>query len=514
MSPTKILETTIDRSFMRPDLVGGRGCVRCGEAVATYDAIATAAQGFARWLAGKGVRRHDRVALWLPNGLAWIVAHVGVAAAGAVCVPISTKLTTREASYILHHADVAAVVTVAEFLGRAYAVEAEQILQAAGSVSPIAVVDDENAQLPARSGADLFNSEPDGAAMLIYTSGTTGVPKGCLLSHRAWTNNARLSAETAQLSSTDVVYGPSPFFHLFGSLTSLMGAAETGAWFVTDPVFDVGITLERITAQRATRMVAVPTVWLDLMAVAEPGNLNSLRGGLWGGASFPAGALARAIDTFGLDLNPVYGMTEAPTISQGRPADTRQEKLTTVGQPTPMVEVRISSDNRADGDGEPVGEILVRGYNTMLGYFKEEAATAARWREGWLSTGDLGLVRPGGHLVAMGRITDMIISGGANIYAREIENVILEIPGVAMAAAVAKDDPRLGEVPVVWVVPERAAELDPAALLIRCRDQLAQYKVPRQVHFVDRLPLTASGKVHKAALREMANAKPAGEERR
>jgi acyl-CoA synthetase (AMP-forming)/AMP-acid ligase II len=508
MSSSTIIDTTIDSLFTRPDLVRGRSRLRCGDVVATYDDIATSARGFASWLVGEGVGRHDRVALWLPNGLAWVVAHVGVAATGAICVPVSTKLTTREASYILRHAEVAAVVTVAEFLGRTYADEARDILQAGGSLKPIAIVDGENGELPSRSGPEVTRSLPDDAAMLIYTSGTTGVPKGCLLSHRAWTNNARLSAESAELTKEDVVYTPSPFFHLFGSLTALMGAVAVGASFVTDRVFDVGVMQKQIAAARTTRIVAVPTVWLDLMAAVEPGSLASLKGGLWGGAGFPPSALEKAVDTFGLNLNPVYGMTEAPTVSQGRPEDTRDEKVTTVGRPTPMVEVRISTDGAPSSKDVP-GEILVRGYNTMLGYFKDEAATAARWRDGWFSTGDLGQIRPTGHLVAMGRITDMIISGGANIYAREIENVILEIPGVAMAAAVAKDDQRLGEIPVVWVVLEPAAKVDSATVVGHCRNQLAAYKVPREVHFVDRLPLTASGKVHKVTLREMSNAKSA-----
>jgi acyl-CoA synthetase (AMP-forming)/AMP-acid ligase II len=506
MPRDSIVETTIDASFMRPALVDGRGGVRCGDAVATYDDVAIAAQGFAAWLASEGVRPQDRVALWLPNGLSWVVAHVGVAAAGAICVPVSTKLTTREASYILRHAEVAALVTVDQFLGRNYAGEARDILDAAGAGKPMAVVNGENGRLPSLSGPVVSRSQPDDPAMLIYTSGTTGTPKGCLLSHRTWTNNARLSAESAQLTQSDVVYTPSPFFHLFGSLTALMGAVEVGASIITDRVFDVDVMLKRIVDGAVTRLVAVPTVWLDLMAAAPMRSLGGLHGGLWGGASFPAAALEKAIDSFGLNLNPVYGMTEAPTVSQGRPTDTRAEKLTTVGSPTPMVEVTIRSDG-SPGGTEMTGEILVRGYNTMLGYFKDEAATAARWRDGWFSTGDLGVVRPTGHLVTMGRITDMIISGGANIYAREIENVVVDIPGVAMAAAVAKDDQRLGEVPVVWVVLDHAVKLDSEAILTHCREQLASYKVPRQVNFVERLPLTASGKVHKAALRDMSNSK-------
>ena len=393
MTSAAILDTTIDSSFTRSDLVGGRAVVRCGEAVTTYDEIATAAKGFAAWLVKEGVARHDRVALWLPNGIAWVMAHVGVAAAGAVCVPVSTKLTTREAAFILRHAEVAAVVTTAEFLGRRYAEEARGILEAAGRPTPIVVVD----------GA---RSQPDDGAMLIYTSGTTGVPKGCLLSHRAWTNNARLSAQAAQLEATDVVYTPSPFFHLFGSLTALMGAAGVGASFVTDRVFDVDLMRRQLADSRATWLVAVPTVWLDLMAATEPGRLGSLRGGLWGGAGFPRSALERAIDSFGLNLNPVYGMTEAPTVSQGWPDDDRDEKLATVGKPTPNVEVRIGDGSSG---GETPGEILVRGYQTMLGYYKDDAATAIRWSNGWFRTGDLGEIRPTGHLVAIGRITDMII---------------------------------------------------------------------------------------------------------
>lgn len=508
MTGAAILDTTIDSSFTRSALVAGRAIVRCGEVVTTYDEIATAAQGFAAWLVNEGVARHDRVALWLPNGIAWVVAHVGVAAAGAVCVPVSTKLTTREAGFILQHAEVAAVVTTAEFVGRHYAEEARGILEADGRPRPIVVVEGENGPLPTRSGPEVARSQPDDAAMLIYTSGTTGVPKGCLLSHRAWTNNARLSAQTAQLEASDVVYTPSPFFHLFGSLTALMGAAGVGASFVTDRVFDVDQMRTQLAESRSTWLVAVPTVWLDLMAAVEPRSLGSLRGGLWGGAGFPRSALEKAIDTFGLNLNPVYGMTEAPTVAQGWPDDDRDDKLATVGKPTPNVEVRIAGGDGSSGVEAP-GEILVRGYHTMLGYYKDDAATAIRWSDGWFRTGDLGEIRPTGHLVAIGRITDMIISGGANIYAREIENVILEITGVAMAAAVAKDDSRLGEVPVAWVVLEQTARVDEAEVSDHCRRQLAGYKVPREIHFVDKLPLTASGKVHKAALRDMANAKPA-----
>jgi HIP---CoA ligase len=505
---TAVLETTIESSFTRPDLLAGHCGVRCGEVVATYDEIAIAAQGFGAWLVDKGVSPSDRVALWLPNGIAWVVAHVGVAAAGAVCVPVSTRLTTREAAYILRHAEVAAVVTVAEFLGRRYSDEARGILEADRAPRAIVVVDGENGSLPSHSGPHVSRAQPGDPAMLIYTSGTTGLPKGCLLSHRTWTNNARLSAQTALLTAADVVYTSSPFFHLFGSLTALMGAVEAGASFVTDRVFDVALMRNQLTDAKATWLVAVPTVWLDLMAAAEPGSLGSLRGGLWGGATFPATSLERAIDSFGLNLNPVYGMTEAPTISQGWPDDDRAEKLTTVGKPTSNVEIRIASGDGSSPDLAS-GEILVRGYNTMLGYYKDDAASAIRWSNGWFRTGDLGEIRPTGHLVAIGRITDMIISGGANIYAREIEDVILEITGVAMAAAVAKYDPRLGEVPVAWVVLDRTARVDEDQVSDHCRRQLAGYKVPREIHFVDTLPLTASGKIHKAVLREMANANTA-----
>jgi fatty-acyl-CoA synthase len=343
--------------------------------------------------------------------------------------------------------------------------------------------------------------------VIIYTSGTTGVPKGCVLSHRGWTNNARLSAEVAGLTEDDVIMAPSPLFHLFGSLTGFMGALAVGARFVTLTTFDANRCASEMAATGATHLTAVPTMWLDLMGVCEPGRLPALRGGVWGGAGFPRAALERAIDpaAYGWSLQGIYGMTEAPTLTQVRPDDVPARKLDTVGRATPGVEVCIFDPARDEPvDAGQVGEVRARGYNQMLGYLGDEEASRARVMDGWVRTGDLGMLDSEGYLTVVGRITDVIITGGANVYAREVEDVVLEVQGVALAAVVAGPDERLGEVPVAWVQPEAGASLDPEAVRSHCAKNLASYKVPRRILAMESLPLTAGGKVHRARLRELS----------
>jgi fatty-acyl-CoA synthase len=328
-----------------------------------------------------------------------------------------------------------------------------------------------------------------------------------VLSHRAWTNNARLSAGVAGLTDEDVVMAPSPLFHLFGSLTGFMGALSVGARLVTLGTFDGRRCASEMATTRATHLTAVPTMWLDLMNACKPGELPALRGGLWGGSGFPRAALERAIDRagYGWSLQAIYGMTEAPTLTQVRPDDDASRQLDSVGRATPGIEVRIVDPARDEpvGPGE-VGEVRARGYNRMLGYLGDEEATRARVADGWVRTGDLGVLDPEGYLTVVGRITDVIITGGANVYAREVEDVVLEVQGVSLAAVVAGPDERLGEVPVAWVQPEGGARLDPETVRAHCARNLAPYKVPRRILCVPALPLTAGGKVHRARLREMS----------
>jgi acyl-CoA synthetase (AMP-forming)/AMP-acid ligase II len=507
VAPPAIQDSTIESVLRaRAETDAARVGVRSGAISISYGEIVREAEQFARWLVHEGVEPGGRVALWLPNGVPWVNAHVGIAMAGAVCVPVSTRLVEREVAYILAHSESRVLVTATRFLSRDYAAEARTLASKRPQMT-VVPIDPDSGQLPARTGhGPLPGCASDDAAMVQYTSGTTGFPKGCMLSHRAWTNNARLSAEVAGLTTDDVIFSPSPFFHLFGSLTGLMGAFAVGAPFITMPKFDAVACVRTIKSLRVTRLVAVPTMWLDIMSSAEPSDVGSIWGGLWGGAGFPRSALERAMDLYGWNLQAVYGMTEAPTLSQVRPDDSREQKLESVGRATPHIELRIvDPGTNSDVPLGEVGEIWARGYNRMLRYLDDPAATEARLHGDWLRSGDLGQVDRMGYLRVVGRLTDMIVVGGANVYAREVEDVLTGMAGVALAAVVGRDDSRLGEVPVAWVVSSGTTELDAPAVLAHCKLHLAAYKVPREVYVVPHIPLTASGKIHKAQLREWAN---------
>ena len=509
MTAPAIQDSTIESVLQaRAGSDAARVAVRCGANAATYREIARDAEGFAHWLVHHGIKPHDRVALWLPNGVPWVSAHVGISMAGAVSVPVSTRLVEREVAYVLTHSESRVVLAATRFLNRDYAAEARALADKLPAMTVVAI-DPDNGQLPSRPDSrSLPGCGPEDPAMVQYTSGTTGFPKGCVLSHRAWTNNARLSAEVAGLTSDDVILCPSPFFHLFGSLTGLMGAFSVGATFITTPSFTAAACVHAIQSLGVTRLVAVPTMWLDLMSCAGPTDLGTVRGGVWGGAGFPRSALERAIDAYGWNLQAIYGMTEAPTLSQVRPDDPREQKLESVGRATPHIELRIvDPSTTTDVPAGQVGEIWARGYNRMLGYLNDPVATNSRIHSEWVRSGDLGIVDAAGFLRVVGRLTDMILVGGANVYAREVEDVLTAMAGVALAAVVGRDDPRLGEVPVAWVVPTGRVEFDVSTVHHHCKQYLAGYKVPREIHIVPQIPLTASGKIHKARLREWANSK-------
>lgn len=509
----EILDDTIDsvvlgQATARPD----RAALVCDDVVLTYAELQASASAFGRWMVGKGVLPGDHVGLWLPNGRAWVVAHVAIAQVGAITVPISTRLTTDEAAFIVEHARCRLLVTVDEFLGRDFGMEARGMVAALDEQVSlnVVVVDPRSQVLPtSMESFALVGSAPDTPALVQYTSGTTGRPKGCVISHRAWTNNARLSALLSGIEAAeDIVFSPSPFFHLFGSMTALMGTLSVGGCLVTTPTFTVESSAERLMTHEVKHIVAVPTVWLDLMAPETVECLRGIKGGRWGGGSFPRKALEQALSPrgLGLRLDAIYGMTEAPTLTQGREDDSLETRLGTVGRATPHVDLRIVDPvSGRELPAGAVGEITMRGYCRTMGYLRDTEALESRMTDGWFRTGDLGSLDDGGYLRVTGRLTDMVVSGGANIYAQEVEDAILELDEVALAAVVAMPDARLGEVPVAWVVlvGESRPQMD-ATIIEHCRLKLASYKVPRAVFPLPELPLTASGKIHKARLLEMA----------
>jgi acyl-CoA synthetase (AMP-forming)/AMP-acid ligase II len=505
-----IQDTTIDSVLMsRAQAAASEAAFESDHETVTFGEIALAAEGLARLLQLKGVEPGDRVALWLPNWTVWPAAQAAIALVGAVAVPVSTRAAKPEAKHIFQHSGSRVVIAAGEFLGRRYALEAADLLaEILGAPGTVFESGPRLGGMPRATGRgkSFVGSRPDDAAALLYTSGTTGLPKGCLISHRTWTNSAALTASAWGLRPDDKVYSPAPLSYGFGSLTSMMGAFTSGASFATSEVFKARTAADRLTRTRATWFTGVPTMWIDLLGLADGPGLAALRGGTWAGAPFPEKYLRKALDPDGLNLNltALYGMTEALSCTVIRGTDPPAWRDRGVGRAGPFIEVRIIDEQGADVPKGKIGEIVTKGYHTTMGYLKNKEATDRLFSGGWLHTGDLGSLDAYGNLRVEGRLTDMILVGGANVYAREVEDVIATLDGVTRVGVVGKPHDRLGEVPVAWIESTNP-KLDVATVQSHCRQNLSAFKVPSEVHFVSRIPLTSTGKVHKAQLRTQVN---------
>ncbi len=346
-------------------------------------------------------------------------------------------------------------------------------------------------------------------AQIQYTSGTTGRPKGAMLTHCGLCNDARFYAETIGMGATDVWVNPMPLFHTAGCGLATLGILQTGGVHVLPADAAADTLLELLEAERGTHMLCVPTM---LTRVLDHPDLISRHLCSWrlctlGGAPVAAELVRRARARLGLRVAIGYGQTEAsPYVTHSLPDDPNPDWISTVGRPLPQTEIRIADPSGVKilPLGE-VGEIQVRGYGVMRGYFNDTDATAAALdQEGWLRTGDLGSMDAQGYLRVQGRLKDMIIRGGENIYPREVEDVLITHPAVANAAVVGVPDPEWGEVVVAFIQLRPDATPDSEDLEAFCRRELASHKVPRVWHFVPRFPETASGKLQKFMLREQA----------
>jgi fatty-acyl-CoA synthase len=347
--------------------------------------------------------------------------------------------------------------------------------------------------------------DPQAPAQILYTSGTTGQPKAAVLTHRALTNNARLSTEAIGLRPGDTVVNPMPLFHVAGGGLLTLGPVQAGALHVLPPYFHPGLQLELIETYRGTVFGGVPTMLNALLSHPSfaTRDLSSVRYGFSGGTSVPADVARRVEAALGVPFMITFAQTESScSITMTRPDDSPADRAQTLGRPLPQTEVKIT-DQRTGHTVPPgsIGEICTRGYLVMRGYLDDLAATqAAIDRDGWLHTGDLGSMDDRGFCRIEGRIKEMIIRGGENIYPREIENVLLGHPSVLDAAVVGLSDRFWGEVvgAVIRIRPD--VTIDEAGLANYCRAQLAAFKVPVRWLFVDAFPLTATGKIRKDVL--------------
>jgi acyl-CoA synthetase (AMP-forming)/AMP-acid ligase II len=477
----------------------------------TFSELAAQVDRAARAMVASGVERRDRVAIWAPNVHEWIVAAIGAVAAGGVLVPINTRFKGEEAAYILQRSGAKLVFTVAGFLDTDYV----GMLRNAGVSIESVILRGDGASwegfLSRGGGEDLPEVGPDDLSDVIFTSGTTGRPKGVMTTHEQTTRVFETWSEIVGLREGDRYLVVNPFFHTFGYKAGVLACLMRGATIYPQAVFDPAEAMRRVAEHRISVLPGPPTLYQSILNHPDRGrfDLSSLRLAVTGAAVVPVSLIERMRDelTFETILT-AYGLTECTgTATMCRAEDDAETIANTSGCAIPDTEVRVVDEHDVETPrGEP-GEIVVRGYHVMRGYLDEPEQTAETIRDGWLHTGDIGVMDERGYVRVTDRLKDMFIVGGFNAYPAEIENVLLQHPSISQVAVVGVPEDRLGEVGVAFVVPRPGERVDAEALIDWSRDRMANYKMPRRVEVVDALPVNASGKVLKFELRQKAAAR-------
>jgi acyl-CoA synthetase (AMP-forming)/AMP-acid ligase II len=522
-SISSMIDAATDRFGSRPALVDGATRLN-------YSELAEQARLFGAALVVSGIEPGDRVSIWAYNSAEWIVAALGLFRAGAVLVPINTRFKGAEAADILRRGGAKVLVTVTDFLGTDYVamlrdtgVELPDLqttvvargpaVQGANGWSDFLsrATDAAMAEVDRRTAA----AEPDDPSDILFTSGTTGFPKGVVQTHGRTLCVATDWVAMTGLQAGDRYLMVNPYFHMFGLKAGILASVCAGATMLPQAVFDVDAVLSVVGDEGVTVLPGPPTLYQGLLDHPDRDrfDLSTLRVAVTGAADIPV-ELIRRIDNE-LPFSRIitgYGLTETGTAAATLPGDDVETIATTVGCPRPGFELRI-----VDGEGSEVapgeaGEVVLRGGSVMSHYLDDPEATAqALSPDGWLRTGDLGTVDQSGYLRIVGRSKDMYIVGGFNAYPAEIENVLLRHPDIRQAAVIGIPDERLGEVGMAFVVLHPGILGSGAEIIEWSRAQMANFKVPRVVEFVVDLPLTATGKVVKDALRERGQQRHRGD---
>lgn len=449
-----------------------------------------------------------RAVVWAPNSVEWVVAALAVTYAGGVLVPANSRYTAHEVAELVERTGAAIVVVADGFLGRTQIDDLRAASDLAGVREVVEIAGLLDAPPPSEDLLALADARaeavsPDDVADILFTSGTTGRPKGAMSAHRQTVGVARVWGELGGVSAEDRYLVVNPFFHSFGYKVGIVTGLLTGAALYPLPTFDVAQTLDLVERERITVLPGAPTIYQSLLAAPdrETRDLSSLRLAVTGAAVVPVVLIERMREPApgGLGIAQVvtaFGMTEAVVVTMCREGDPAGLVATTCGRAIPGMEVRIADD----------GELLVRGEHVMLGYLDDPEATAAAIdADGWLHTGDVGVLDDAGNLRITDRLKDMYISGGFNVYPAEVEQALARLDGVADVAVVGVPDERLGEVGAAFVVASDSPAgrgLTPDAVLAFARERLANFKTPRRVELVDALPRNLSGKVLKTELRK------------
>jgi len=481
----------------------------------TYAELLEQSERLARGLATR-FAPGERVAVWAPNIPEWVILEFGAALAGLVLVTVNPAYRPAELAFVLNQSEAAGIFLVPEFRSPMAKFLDEVRPEVPGLRETVLFTEWDDFLASADSGTALPEVRPDDVVQIQYTSGTTGAPKGAELHHRGLTNNARFCFERLGLAAGEVYVNPMPLFHTAGCGLGVLGAVQSRAVHVPVLAFDPAVVLDILESERSNVLIGVPTMLLALLEhpdVAQR-DLSALRCAVSGGSPVPAELVRRIEGRFGVRFSIVFGTTEcSPLMTQTRLEDDEVDRAETLGQPLPQTEVKVAHLDTGDAVAVgQVGELCARGYLVMRGYHQAPEATAAAIdQDGWYHTGDLASMDRRGYLRVEGRIKDMIIRGGENIYPREIEDALFSHPGVGEAAVVGIPDPTWGEVVAAFVRPGGDAPAPSAEeLRAHCRERLAPYKTPQHWVFVDAFPLTASGKIQKFKLRESFVATSAG----
>ena len=500
---------------------GERVAISEGEVQISYSELdqlrILAAQAFL----AAGLAKGDRIAIWAPNIYQWIIAAIGAQSVGGVLVPLNTRLKGGEAAYILRASGARLLFTVGDFMGTCYpqmlageelpALEQTVLLE--GTAEATVAWRDFLARGDAVSAREVHRRAealtPDDTLDILFTSGTTGKPKGVITSHGQNIRTFESWSRTVDLRSDDSYLIINPFFHSFGYKAGWLSAIIRGARMLPVKSFDLDQVLELIASEKVSMIPGPPTIYQSLLAhpQRERYDLTSLRLAVTGAAPVPVSLVEQMRGELGFEVVvTAYGLTETCGVVSICRADDSPERIShTSGRAMDGVEIKCVDADGAEVPTGSEGEIWCRGFNVMRGYLDNPEETARTiTAQGWLKTGDVGVMDADGYVRITDRIKDMFIVGGFNCYPAEIENTLCGMPGVARAAVIGVPDERMGEVARAYIVCNTDVALDEAAVIAWSRDKMANYKVPRSVRCVDELPMNAGGKVLKNELRERA----------
>jgi fatty-acyl-CoA synthase len=485
----------------------------------TYAELAADVDALALGLLEMGIAKGDRVGIWAPNCAEWTLTQYATAKIGAILVNINPAYRARELEFVLNQSGSTLLVAAEGLKSSDYAAMIAEVRPRCPELKTVVLLGSPQWQALSETGRrldrgalDTIELDTDDPINIQYTSGTTGFPKGATLSHHNILNNGFFVGELCNYTEADRICIPVPFYHCFGMVMGNLAATSHGACMVIPaPTFDPVATLQAVQAERCTSLYGVPTMFIAELSAPDFADydLSSLRTGIMAGSPCPVEVMKQVIERMSMtEVSICYGMTEtSPVSTQTRADDSLDRRVSTVGRVGPHLEVKVvdPETGRTVPRGTP-GELCTRGYSVMLGYWEQpdktaEAVDAARW----MHTGDLAVMDSDGYLAITGRIKDMVIRGGENVYPREIEEFLYTHPDILDAQVIGVPDARYGEELMVWVrLRAGAPPLTAESLREFCTGRLAHYKIPRYVHIAEEFPMTVTGKVRKVEMRERA----------